>query len=145
MKKIVLMVDDDPDDIELIKEAFSEIDPQTECHHALNGREAIQLLRNEGFTKPDIILLDINMPIMNGWEFLKQIKASPNWKDIPVIVYSTSNREQDRLLARELGASQFISKPEDYRSLKEILRNLVTRTREMFLELLMKLEYPRLA
>jgi CheY-like chemotaxis protein len=127
MKKKVLLVDDDIDDIDFLREAFSEIDENIECQHALNGQEAVLLLQTADLTMPDIILLDINMPVMNGWEFLKWIKAVPNLKDIPVIVYSTSSREQDRALAGALGARQFISKPENYRVLKDILRGLLTR------------------
>jgi CheY-like chemotaxis protein len=125
MKKNILLVDDDLDEIELLKEVVSEIDPDMKCEYAVNGEEAISLLENGLVSMPDLILLDINMPIMNGWEFLRKIKSTEHLKGIPVIVYTTSNRDHDRSMANKLGAQFFIKKPDDYRLLKKELGSVL--------------------
>jgi len=122
MNKVFLLVDDDSDDSELFGEAMQENDPGIKVHSAANGREAFEVLGE--IQRPDIIFLDINMPIMNGWECLAKLKTTSEFKDIPVIMYSTSSHKKDIDLAVETGAATFMSKPHDYQQLKNVLKNL---------------------
>lgn len=124
-KKIFLLADDDRDDTELFCEALSSIDQEVVCHCATDGREALKVLQ-ELDRKPDIIFLDINMPVMNGWQCLKEIKKTAVYKEIPVIVYSTSTHQREIDIARELGAFCFFTKPSNYFELKESLQLIVS-------------------
>lgn len=125
MARKVLVVDDDPDEIELLREAFSEVAPRVTCYGAANGLAALDYLSDPSQVLPDIILLDINMPVMNGWDFLRNVKKSERFREIPVVVYTTTNREQDRHLADSLGAKKFIRKPDNYSALKRELEGLL--------------------
>lgn len=133
MKKTILLIDDDIDEIELMKEVVAELDPDVDCHYARNGVHALSILGSLESSMPDMIFLDINMPVMNGWEFLKNLKSSPHFKEIPVVVYTTSNRDEDRSMAIRLGACHYIRKPEDYRLLKKELASLILKAESIFL------------
>lgn len=122
-----LLADDDSDDKTLFCEALSEIDPKIVCHTAGDGKEALTILSEKKVDQPDIIFLDINMPVMDGWQCLGRLKENPNYKDIPVIMYSTSSYQRDIDLALSSGAFCFLTKPSDYRELKSIL-NLIVKT-----------------
>ncbi|WP_276484051.1 response regulator [Paraflavitalea pollutisoli] len=129
MYNTLLLVDDDTDDAELFVEALQEIDDTVTCYAAADGRQALEHL-DQHSTKPDIIFLDINMPGMNGWQCLTELKENPANKNIPVIIYSTSAAKRDRDIAAKLGALGFITKPADYQELKNILRQLLSQTNE---------------
>ena len=86
MNKRILVVDDDNDDRELFSEALASVDPVIVCDQATDGAEALKRLSTREIDKPDIIFLDINMPVMNGWQFLSKLKSEDQYKNIPVIV-----------------------------------------------------------
>ena len=88
---LVLLVDDDPDDFEMFREALKLLNERAECLHAWDGKEAIDLLSNEIIILPDYIVMDVNMPRMGGKECLIKIKKNKRLKDIPVIFYSTTS------------------------------------------------------
>lgn len=120
-QKKVLLVDDDLDEVELFRDLLDEIDPSIVYHYAMNGSDALQQLTSNAIGVPDIIFLDINMPVMNGWECLKRLKRMPALKDVPVVMYSTTDRDIDLQLARQLGAANFVTKHDNYtRFRKEI-------------------------
>lgn len=121
-----LLADDDADDKTLFCEALAEIDPGIICHTAGDGKEALEILSTDRVKKPDIIFLDINMPVMDGWQCLGKLKENVRHKDIPVIMYSTSSYQRDIDLALENGAFCFFTKPSDYRELRSILRLIAT-------------------
>jgi len=121
-----LLADDDADDKTLFCEALSEIDPGIICHTASDGKEALAILTAKQIKKPSLIFLDINMPVMDGWQCLGKIKQDSYNKDIPVIMYSTSSYQRDIELALESGAFCFFTKPSDYRELRNILRLIAT-------------------
>ena len=121
-----LLADDDADDKTLFCEALSEIDPGIVCHTAGDGREALAILSEKQIKKPNIIFLDINMPVMDGWQCLGKLKEHSDHRDIPVIMYSTSSYQRDIELALESGAFCFFTKPSDYRELRSILRLIAT-------------------
>ena len=117
---IVLLVDDDPDDLEIFMEAMNEIAPETKCVIASDGMEAMQILTGDN-VYPDYIFLDINMPRMNGYEFLKAIKEVQQLKNIPVVVYSTSARPREMEQLMKLGAFGVHLKQYDYGSICKLL------------------------
>lgn len=125
MSKIILLIDDDQDDIEIFEEALSEINPDIIFHNAENGQDAFNKLLGKEVGHPDIIFLDVNMPGMNGWHFLTKLKLDPAYNQIPVIMYSTSSAKKDIEIALDLGAVGFLTKPADYSGLKNALRLLM--------------------
>jgi CheY-like chemotaxis protein len=104
------LIDDDADDRESFKIALKEIDPKIECVLATSGEEGLKLL-DEGSITPDYIFLDLNMPRMDGWECLREIKKRPNLKHIPVIIISTAECLKDRLELQQLEIARYITKP----------------------------------
>ncbi len=116
----VLLVDDEPGDIELAKLALAESPYQCQVMVAENGKEAMAVLRREdGRTGPvpDLVLLDLNMPQMNGREVLKEMKSDPALATIPVVVLTTSDVERDVVATYGLGAAGYITKPVDVEDL----------------------------
>ena len=121
MNKRFLVIDDDSDDRELFSEALASVDPEIVCDQATDGAEALKRLTLHEIDKPDIVFLDINMPVMNGWQFLTRLKSEDQYKNIPVIVYTTSSNLKDKLIADDLGALCFITKPHAFGRLKNML------------------------
>ena len=129
MNKRFLVIDDDTDDRELFTEALASVDPVIVCDQATDGAEALKRLTTKAIDQPDIIFLDINMPVMNGWQFLTRLKEDDVYKHIPVIVYSTSSTQKDKRIADDLGALCFITKPHAFVKLKHMLGIVVTHVR----------------
>jgi CheY-like chemotaxis protein len=123
MKKIFLLADDDVDDKELFSDVLKAIDPMVVCYYAENGHEVFDVLSTRKL--PDLILLDINMPRMNGWQCLKKLKQSEYYRHIPVLMYSTSSNQNDINTALDLGALCFFSKPNTYSELSSILETII--------------------
>ena len=124
----ILMAEDDADDRMLVVEAFEEKRVANSLAFVEDGEELLDYLNRRGkygdaekFPRPDIILLDLNMPRMDGREALKIIKGDPKLRGIPVIVLTTSQTEQDILMSYDLGASSFITKPVTFEGLAETL------------------------
>jgi CheY-like chemotaxis protein len=111
-KHIILYAEDDKDDLELVKDAFSQYSDQIEIHHGQDGREALQVLQSlmANNTAPCLIILDINMPGMDGRQTLIQLKQSEKTRHIPVVMFTTSNSRLDKDFAVKWGAD-FITKP----------------------------------
>ncbi len=116
----ILLVEDNPADTRLFKEAFKESSFRNEFYAVKNSNEANDFLnRQEKYTdapKPDIILLDINVPPTGGFAVLKKVKTNNDLKLIPVIIISASRNDRDMLCAYEYHANAFIAKPNDYNS-----------------------------
>jgi CheY-like chemotaxis protein len=125
-KKVILMVDDDMDDQELFGEAMSIVDSAAICHFASDGEEGLRMLEN-GSLQCDLIFLDLNMPKMNGKQFLAEIKKHNAYRDIPVIIFTTSLREKDGIETAEMGAAHFLTKPSSFGELCKQLENVLTR------------------
>jgi chemotaxis family two-component system response regulator Rcp1 len=113
----ILMVDDSPGDIRLAKEAFAESKSATELHAVENGIEAMAYLRKQGeyadAVRPDLILLDLNMPGKDGRQVLAEVKSDDDLRRIPVIVLTISSQESDIIDAYDLHANCYITKPID--------------------------------
>ena len=114
----ILLVEDNEGDVGLIEEVFEEAKIRNNIHVAEDGEEAVLYLRGEGkfsgSPRPDIILLDLNLPKKDGREVLKEIKEDNNLKNIPVVILTTSNAEKDILRAYDLHANAYITKPLDF-------------------------------
>lgn len=119
--KICLLVDDDPDDQEIFLTALSDVSSSVLCLVAPDGDRALELLHHEE-TMPHYIFLDLNMPRMNGFEFLAAMKKSSVLKDIPVIVYSTTSQQAQIEKVKKLGATEFFTKTYKYRELCDLLK-----------------------
>ena len=124
MNKLFL-IDDDEDDQSFLKDAIASVNPSLHCETALNGKIALEKLK-DGSSLPDLIFLDLNMPIMNGFDFLIQIKKENALSKIPVGIFTTSNIAQDKELTKELGARFFITKPIDFQILCKKLQQILT-------------------
>ena len=122
--KSIFLIDDDSDDREIFQSALDVIKVPYAYAEASDGEDALNKIKNDAFVKPDIIFLDLNMPKIDGRQFLKTIKQIDGYKDIPVIIYSTSSIDVDKKYAFENGAADFITK---HSSFNELCSELKTR------------------
>lgn len=127
----ILMADDDEDDRLLARDALAESRVLNDFHCVADGIELMKYLRREGvyadkerYPTPSLILLDLNMPRLDGRGALTQIKADPNLRGIPVIILTTSGAEEDMMRAYDLGAASYIAKPVTFDKLVELMRSL---------------------
>lgn len=120
----ILYVEDDAEDQEIFRNAVSKISPDTDCIFASDGQDALTILSDIS-SIPDYIFLDINLPRMNGFQFLKLIKNSTGLKEIPVVVFSTSNSSHDKSESLSLGAIDFVSKPNEFTQYCEVLKRFI--------------------
>ncbi len=119
----ILIADDDPEDRQLIKEALNESRLLNEIEFAADGEELMKRL-NSSDKLPGLILLDLNMPKKDGREALKEIKSNPRFRQIPVVILTTSKAEEDIYRTYNLGVNSFITKPVTFTSLVDIMRDL---------------------
>jgi CheY-like chemotaxis protein len=124
----VLLVEDDPGDVMLIREAFAENKVGNVLSVVNDGVEAIKFVRGEGeyasVERPDLVLLDLNLPRKSGAEVLAEIKGDPNLSTIPVVVLTTSQAEEDVLRSYEMHANAYVTKPVDFERFGEIVRQI---------------------
>jgi CheY-like chemotaxis protein len=128
---VILLAEDDPDDQYLISEACDESGVATQLFIVQDGEELLDYLNQRGnytdpvqWPRPNLILLDLNMPRKDGREALAEIKAQPELRRIPVVVLTTSQAEEDILRAYDLGVSGFITKPVKFSGLLEVMKKL---------------------
>ncbi len=122
--KPILLVEDDQVDAMTVKRALKEIHVTNRLDITNNGEEALAFLRNPENAKPGIILLDLNMPKMNGIEFLKIAKKDGDLKKIPVVVLTTSKEDQDKVDSFNLGVAGYMIKPVDYLQFVEVVKTI---------------------
>jgi chemotaxis family two-component system response regulator Rcp1 len=124
----ILLVEDNPGDVRLIQEALKENKVRNRLHVAKDGVEAVDFLRRKGAfadaPRPDLILLDLNLPKRDGREVLSDIKGDPNLKRIPVVVLTTSDDEHDILASYNLHANAYVTKPLDLDQFLKIVRQI---------------------
>lgn len=121
----ILLIDDDVDDELIFREIIEEISPDIECASAHNGLEALNQLASMAPT-PTMIFLDLNMPIISGWECLDRIRKDQRTTHTPVVIMTTSDNQADRQKALALGATAFLTKTADLSSLRQIIRKTLT-------------------
>lgn len=124
INKPILLVDDDQVDVMTVTRALKDIHVTNPVAVMENGEEALNYLRSPKNKKPCIILLDLNMPVMNGIEFLEMVKQDNRLKSIPVVVLTTSEEEQDKVSSFNLGVAGYMAKPVDYRQFVEVIRTI---------------------
>ena len=121
-KKTIFLVDDDEDDLFLMGEVISDLKMEINVLYAHNGQELLGMLKNE--IKDALILIDMNMPMMNGIETLRALYADPSLTHLPSILLSTSDSEQLKKSALEAGAMQFICKPFQYQEYLKLMKEI---------------------
>lgn len=117
-----LLVEDDAVDVMTVTRVFRELKLPNPLHHASDGERALAFLRDPSHPRPGVILLDLNMPRMNGIEFLTVAKADDDLKRIPVVVLTTSRAEADRFTTFGLGIAGYMVKPVDYQQFSNTLK-----------------------
>ena len=120
--KPILLVEDDSVDAMTVRRALKDLKVGNPLTHAVNGEDALLYLRNGDNKKPCVILLDLNMPKMNGIEFLRIVRADESLKSIPVIVLTTSKEEQDKIESFKLCVAGYIIKSVDYKKFVEAVK-----------------------
>ena len=124
----ILMVEDGPGDVRLTREVFKECEVRNKVHVAEDGVEAMAFLRREGkyadAVRPDLILLDLNLPKKDGREVLKEIKSDEKLKSIPIIVLTVSTTEEDIIKTYNLHTNSFIIKPIDLDEFVEVVKSI---------------------
>lgn len=122
----ILLVEDNPGDVRLTKEALHDGKVRNNLHVAVNGVEALAFLRREGAypsaPRPDLILLDLNLPRKDGREVLAEIKADDRLKTIPVVVLTTSKADEDIIRSYQLSANCYVTKPVDLEQFINVVR-----------------------
>jgi len=128
--KYILLVEDNPDDVELTKLAFQKNNFANEIKVVEDGQEAIDFLlgdHNRGVQEkgmPELILLDLKLPKINGHEVLKRIKSDKKTKRIPVVILTSSQEEEDIIKGYDLGANSYVRKPVEYQDFVEVVNNM---------------------
>ncbi len=128
MKKIVLLVEDSPGDVRLTQEAFLDADRTIDLRVAADGVEAMAFLRREGLyadaPRPDFILLDLNLPKMDGREVLAHIKEDDDLKTIPTVILTTSDAQADIMTSYMLQANCYLSKPVQLEEFESLVKSI---------------------
>ena len=124
----VLLVEDDPGDVLMTREAFADHKVRNNLHVVGDGVQALSFLRREGAyvdsPRPDLILLDLNLPLKDGHQVLAEVKSDSTLRRIPVIVLTTSEAEQDVLRSYDLHANAYITKPVDFERFVDVVRHI---------------------
>jgi CheY-like chemotaxis protein len=121
----IFYTDDDSDDQDFFKEIVTEINSNHKIHFQTNGNELIDTLKNPP-PHPHIVFLDLNMPQKNGYDVLKEIRAMESSKDVPVIIFSTSNDDAAIEKTKLLGANLYITKPSSYSEFKKVISSVLS-------------------
>jgi CheY-like chemotaxis protein len=124
-RNLIFIVDDDPDDRQIILDAFLENNKDIDYDFIESAEELLSNLHSQETENPDLILLDLNMPGILGLQALKEIRTNKTFSQIPIIVLTTSSLHLDRKLSYELGASCFLTKPDSYKKLTEIVNAII--------------------
>ncbi|MBA3682075.1 MAG: response regulator [Bacteroidetes bacterium] len=133
---IFLVADDDPDEHYLIHTAIQEINDSAEIHSVFTGFQLFEFLFNKGMYEnldtpmPHVIIVDINMPILNGFDVIKTVKETEQLNDILIYVLTTSDREEDKVKALSLGANGYYTKPNNFDKLKDIMKEIQSKIKK---------------
>jgi len=123
-KKFILYADDDSDDVTWVSEACKNLDLNWDIAFVSNGREVMEFLHETQTHTPSLVVLDLNMPEMDGRQTLQQIKNSDLYKNIPVVIVTTSGNKMDKEVCKRLGASLYLTKPDSYREWQDVVLQL---------------------
>jgi len=120
----ILLVEDNPDDIELTLEAFKNNNLANKITVARDGEEALDIIFGNKDKKPDIILLDLKLPKVDGLEILRRVKSDEDTRVIPVIILTSSKEESDLIKSYKLGVNSYIRKPVDFKEFIKVVKKL---------------------
>jgi CheY-like chemotaxis protein len=124
----ILLVEDDPGDVLMTTEALADSKIANRLHVVNNGEEALAFLRQEGqydsSPRPDLVLLDLNLPRMDGREVLEIVKSDPTLRRIPIVVLTTSDAEEDVVRSYDLHANAYVTKPVDFEQFVSVVRQI---------------------
>lgn len=124
----ILLVEDDPGDVVIAQEALEQSKLVNNLHVATNGDEALAFLRRDGeyadAPKPDLVLLDLNLPRRDGREVLAEVKADPDLRRIPVVILTTSQAEEDIVRSYDLHANAYVTKPVDFAQFVHVVQQI---------------------
>jgi len=120
----ILLVDDDSIDVMNVKRAFAKNNLTNPIHEAKNGIEALEILRRGALPPRRLVLLDLNMPRMNGLEFLRALRTDPELRSTSVVVLTTSNEERDKVAAYDLNVAGYLLKPVTFPSFVDLMASL---------------------
>lgn len=124
----ILLVEDDPGDVLMTREALADSKVVNNLHHVANGEDALRFLFKEGdhagAPTPDLVLLDLNLPRIDGREVLARVKADDRLRRIPVVILTTSEAEEDVLKSYDLHANAYVTKPVDFESFVHVVRQV---------------------
>lgn len=121
----IVLVDDDEDDRQFFADALESLDMKTELLQLTNGEECLKHMEDNKDNLPNLIFLDLNMPIMNGFQCLEELRAQREFKDVIIAIYSTSGVEKDIEETFNKGANIYIKKPSNFKELKTSLRQVI--------------------
>ena len=124
--KFILLGEDDIDDQEILEEIFSTVDPSFNLQFFNNGRKVITHLENANEDLPCLIILDFNMPELNGAEILKMLSKEPRFKEIPKIIWSTSDAPVYKSMCLEYGACDYLVKPSKITALENMVKHMLS-------------------
>jgi chemotaxis family two-component system response regulator Rcp1 len=128
--RTILLVEDSPGDVRLTREAFGSVDEALQLHVVVDGVEAISFLRRQGLhadaPRPDLILMDLNLPKMDGRQVLAEIKQDDDLKTIPTVILTTSTAQEDIERAYQLRANCCFTKPVEYDAFDGLLKSIIT-------------------
>ena len=133
---IFLVADDDPDEHYLIHTAIQEINKSAEIYSVFTGFQLFEFLFNKGMYEgvgnplPHVIIADINMPILNGFDVIKTVKETEQLNNIVIYILTTSSREEDKVKALALGADGYYVKPNNFDQLKEIMKEIQSKVKK---------------
>jgi two-component system response regulator len=130
-EKVILLIDDDPNDVELTRRAFRNNPPGNKLIVVRNGLEALDYLCGTGSHAgrdpadlPQLVLLDLNLPGIDGFEVLRRIRADDRFRRLPVVILTSSNEDSDKLAGYGLGANSYVRKPVDFREFSDAVSRL---------------------
>ena len=125
MKQTVLMIDDDIDDVMLAKSTFESLKADVEFHYLLTPGDIVHYLEEKyNGHLPDLILLDLNMPAKDGRDVLQELKANEEYSGIPVVIFTTSRSEEDKINCFRLKANSFVPKPLSYNHWEPVMHSI---------------------
>jgi CheY-like chemotaxis protein len=130
MTRHILLADDDQDDCFLFEDVLKELSLPTQLTVANDGLQLMQILEKSYTTLPDLIMLDLNMPLKNGFECLKEIKQHQRLRHLPVYIFSTSAQRETVDVVYNDGANLYIRKPETFQKLKDVIQRVLLITDE---------------
>ena len=120
----ILLIEDNDADVEILRHTLQQENVQLTLSRARDGDEAMRYLRNRQNPRPDLILLDLNMPHMDGREVLGELRVDPNLDPIPVVVMTSSEEEKDILRSYNLGAAAYVVKPLELEDIEEVIHSI---------------------